>query len=63
MPAGNVSAKINSVDDTDGIMSVESDIQRRHKGVYDISGRYLGESSENLEHGIYIVDGRKTLIK
>ena len=63
MPAGNVSARINSVDVTDGIMSVESDIQRRHKGVYDISGRYLGESSENLEHGIYIVDGRKTLIK
>ena len=63
MPDGNVSAKINSGDVTSGIISVERDIQLRHKGVYDLCGRYMGDSAENLRHGIYIVNGRKTVIK
>ena len=63
MPDGNVSAKINSGDVTSGIISVERDIQCRHNGVYDLCGRYLGDSAENLRHGIYIVNGKKTVIK
>lgn len=63
MPDGNVSAKINSGDVTSGIISLERDIQLRHKGVYDLCGRYMGDSAENLRHGIYIVNGRKTVIK
>ena len=29
------------------------------KGVYDITGKYLGESADNLPKGMYIVNGKK----
>lgn len=31
------------------------------KGVYDITGRYLGESADNLPKGMYIINGEKVV--
>lgn len=30
-----------------------------HKGVYDITGKYIGENTDNLPKGMYIVNGKK----
>ncbi len=32
-------------------------------GVYDLAGRYLGESTDGLSSGMYIVNGVKVIIK
>ena len=32
-------------------------------GVYDIMGRYLGETPKGLKQGIYIINGQKVYIK
>jgi hypothetical protein len=33
------------------------------KGVYTISGVYLGAKATNLPAGVYIIDGKKVLVK
>ncbi len=44
-----------------GIATVGMDAQRH--GVYSLEGIYLGESAEHLKRGIYIIDGKKCIIK
>lgn len=63
LPSESTAAKINCVDTTNGITTIKSDAHATKTGVYDLCGRYIGPSAEGLEHGVYIVNGRKTMIK
>ncbi|MCM1028289.1 MAG: family 20 glycosylhydrolase [Pseudoflavonifractor sp.] len=47
---------------TTGIEDVEADSSGAHKGIFDMTGRRLSPS-EPLAPGIYVIDGRKTLVK
>lgn len=33
------------------------------KGIYNLKGQYLGESTDNLSPGIYIINGQKIVVK
>lgn len=33
------------------------------KSVYNLSGKYLGNSAARLNKGVYLIDGRKVIIK
>lgn len=49
----------------DGISFVETDIVK-DTGVYDLQGRKVGNGSEvltNLKKGLYIVNGKKVMVK
>lgn len=63
LPSESTAAKINCVDTTNDITTIKSDAHATKTGVYDLCGRYIGPSAEGLEHGVYIVNGRKTMIK
>lgn len=64
LPSADTKAMIRHHEgETDGIQHTMSDSQSRHAGVYDLGGRYVGTSAEGLESGVYIVDGRKIMIK
>lgn len=64
LPSADTKAMIRHHEgETDGIQHTTSDSQSAHAGVYDIGGRYVGTSAEGLESGVYIVDGRKIMIK
>lgn len=64
LPSADTKAMIRHHEgETDGIQHTMSDSQSRHAGVYDLGGRYVGPSAEGLERGVYIVDGRKIMIK
>ena len=34
-----------------------------HKGIFNIYGQYVGDDTENLPKGIYIVNGKKIIVK
>ena len=40
-----------------------STIHFNNKGVYSLSGQYMGNSVDGLQKGIYIVNGKKVVIK
>lgn len=64
LPAADTKARIrHHKGETDGIYHLTVDSPSRHTGVYDLGGRYMGPSAEGLAHGVYIVDGRKIVIK
>lgn len=63
LPSESTPAKINCVDITNGITTAESDVRNTKPGVYDLFGRYIGPSVKGLGHGVYIVKGRKIIIK
>ena len=64
LPAADTKAMIRHHEgETDGIYHLTVDSLSRHTGVYDLGGRYLGPSAEGLACGVYIVDGRKIVIK
>lgn len=64
LPSADTKAMIRHHEgETDGIQHTTSDSQSAHAGVYDLGGRYVGTSAEGLERGVYIVDGRKIMIK
>lgn len=46
---------------TQGITTVKADSTR--SGIYTISGQYLGTSPQQLSRGLYIVNGKKVVIK
>lgn len=54
-----------SVDgDVTGIISiVNGDAYIATKGVYNLAGKYLGTSTDGLQCGVYIVNGKKQLVK
>lgn len=45
------------------ISTVGADGENVEVKVYDLQGRYLGSSTDNLPRGLYIVNGVKTIIK
>lgn len=64
LPAADTKAMIRHHEgETDDIYHLTVDSPSRHTGVYDLGGRYLGPSAEGLARGVYIVDGRKIVIK
>lgn len=64
LPSADTKAMIRHHEgETDGIQHTTGDSQSPHAGVYDLGGRYVGTSAEGLESGVYIVDGRKIMIK
>lgn len=64
LPSADTKAMIRHYEgETDGIQHTTGDSQSPHAGVYDLGGRYVGPSAEGLERGVYIVDGRKIMIK
>lgn len=51
-------------DSTTGISTISTDKAAEAKqGVYTIDGRYLGNSTAGLNKGLYIVNGKQTIIK
>lgn len=64
LPAPDTKAMIRHHEgETDGIYHLTVDSPSRHTGVYDLGGRYMGPSAEGLARGVYIMDGRKIVIK
>lgn len=63
LPSESAPAKINCVDMTNGITTADSDVKNTKSGIYDLFGRYIGPSVKGLGHGVYIVKGRKIMIK
>lgn len=64
LPAPDTKAMIRHHEgETDGIYHLTIDSPSRHTGVYDLGGRYMGPSAEGLARGVYIMDGRKIVIK
>ena len=59
MPAENITVTGSFTKDETGIGKVSDDGE---KVVYDLNGRRIVDT-EHLEHGIYIVDGKKVLVK
>ncbi len=53
-----VVTSISSITDNAGLNAKESS-----QGVFDLCGRYYGKSSEGLKSGLYIVNGKKVIIK
>lgn len=58
-----VSIALTYSDTSTGITEIETDDQSTVKRVYTISGQYVGTSTEGLPQGIYIVNGKKTIVK
>lgn len=47
----------------DGIAKVESDTQLSSGKIYNISGQYVGTDIKALNKGIYIVNGKKFVVR
>ena len=64
VPAGSEGVKVKSDDDMSTMIEgIPSDIVPNEADVYSISGQLVGRSLEGLQRGIYIVNGKKVLIK
>lgn len=50
-------------EDTDGINDVNADKMQGVKKVYSLQGTYLGNDVRNLPAGVYIINGKKSVIK
>ena len=48
------------VTEVSGLENIEAGKMLK-KGVYSVTGQYLGESAEGLQSGIYIIDGKKVV--
>ena len=40
-----------------------SDVKSVQRGVYSLSGQHLGDTTEGLPKGVYVVNGRKTVVR
>jgi hypothetical protein len=58
-----VSIALTYSETSTGITEIETDDQSTVKRVYTISGQYVGTSTEGLPQGIYIVNGKKNIVK
>lgn len=50
-------------DETNGINDVNADKKQGEKKVYSLQGTYLGNSLNNLPAGVYIINGKKSIIR
>ena len=49
---------ITSIDNLDGV-----DTTPKYKKIYNMSGQYMGTSTENLPKGMYIINGKKFVVQ
>ena len=64
VPAGSPDVIYVVKDIPDGIEVVKtSDAKPLQRGVYSLSGQRLGDTTEGLQKGVYIVNGRKTVVR
>ena len=64
VPAGSPDVIYVVKEIPDGIEAVKaSDVKVQQRGVYSLSGQRLGDTTEGLPKGVYIVNGLKTVIK
>lgn len=54
---------LNYKDQSTGITGIDTDEKSTVKRVYTISGQYVGTSTNGLPKGVYIVNGKKTIVK
>jgi len=65
----NPGAKINTFafeDETDGIAEIVEVLEKSSLGVYNVNGQLVRQTSDNLEGltpGVYVVNGKKVLVK
>lgn len=57
---GSISFRFNNANTSTGISGITAAGHHR-SGVYTLDGKYLGTSTDRLPHGIYIIDGKKTV--
>lgn len=58
-PPSDVKMFSINMDEETAIFEIETGEEQQTTGIYDLSGRRLG--NDNLKHGIYIVNGKKVL--
>lgn len=58
-----VNIVLNYKDQSTGITGIDTDEESTVKRVYTINGQYVGTSTNGLPKGVYIVNGKKTIVK
>lgn len=58
-----VNITFNYTDTGTGITEIETENPNKVNRVYTISGQYVGTSTEGLPQGMYIVNGKKVIVK
>lgn len=58
-----VSIDLTYGSDASGISSITTEDNNNNGKVYSISGQYVGNSTEGLPKGLFIVNGKKVVIK
>lgn len=48
---------------TTGITGIETDVNEADYKIYTVTGAYVGKDAKNLPKGVYIVNGRKIVVK
>lgn len=49
--------------DNSGIAQIESEVDPAKGKIYNLAGQYVGNDTKSLSRGIYIVNGKKILVK
>lgn len=52
-----------SYENTTGITNIKSMDNSRKSKVYNLNGQYMGKDANALNKGVYIINGKKTVIK
>lgn len=64
VPAGTpATLYVITEEELTGVQQIQADTTPVRKGVYTLSGQRVGESTEGLSAGVYIVDGKKVVVK
>lgn len=63
VPEGTSGAKLNIMGNITGIDSVDGAAQTKAAAVYNLSGQRVAAGTAGLPKGVYIVNGKKTVIK
>ena len=64
VPAGSPDVIYVVKDFPSGIETVKAaDVKAQKRGVYSLSGQRLGDTADGLSKGIYVVNGRKTVVR
>ena len=64
VPAGSPDVIYVVKEIPDGVETVKaSDVKVQQRGVYSLSGQRLGDTTAGLQKGVYIVNGRKTVVR
>ena len=63
VPVGTPSTLYVVTEIPSGIEQVKADVKPVRQGVYSLNGQRLGDTTEGLSKGVYIVNGRKMVVK